>query len=78
MARASVNRSYAMLDPLDRHSKDSTLFHFTSKRLSALVDPSHLLIQEDEQFDVQKLVEPLEAYSESERTRCVTATPDAC
>ena len=51
-----------MLDPLDRHSRDSTLFQFTSKRLRDFIDPNHLLIQIDEQFDFQKLVEPLEEY----------------
>ena len=51
-----------MLDPLDRHSRDSTLFQFTTKRLRDFIDPNHLLIRIDEQFDFQKLVEPLEAY----------------
>ena len=51
-----------MLDSLDRHSRDSTLFQFTTKRLRDFIDPNHLLIQIDEQFDFQKLVEPLEAY----------------
>ena len=51
-----------MLDPLDRHSRDSTLFQFTTKRMRDFIDPKHLLIQIDEQFDFQKLVEPLEAY----------------
>ena len=51
-----------MLDPLDRHSRDSTLFQFTTKRLRDFIDPNHLLIQIDEQFDFQKLVEPLEDY----------------
>ena len=51
-----------MLDPLDRHSRDSTLFQFTTKRLRDFIDPNHLLIQIDEQFDFQKLVEPLEEY----------------
>lgn len=39
-----------MLDPLDRHSRDSTLFQFTTKRLRDFIDPNHLLIQIDEQF----------------------------
>ena len=51
-----------MLDPLDRHSRDSTLFQFTTKRLRDFIDPNHLLIQLDEQFDFPKLVEPLEDY----------------
>ena len=51
-----------MLDPLDRHGRDSTLFQFTTKRLRDFIDPNHLLIQIDEQFDFQKLVEPLEDY----------------
>lgn len=51
-----------MLDPLDRHSRDSTLFQFTAKRLRDFIDPNHLLIQIDEQFDFEKLVEPLEDY----------------
>ncbi len=33
-----------MLDPLDRHSRDSTLFQFTTKRLRDFIDPNHLLI----------------------------------
>ena len=51
-----------MLDPLDRHSRDSTLFQFTTKRLRDFIDPNHILIQLDEQFDFPKLVEPLEDY----------------
>ena len=51
-----------MLDPLDRHSRDSTLFQFTTKRMRDFIDPKHLLIQIEEQFDFQKLVEPVEAY----------------
>ena len=62
MARTSGMRSEAMLDPLDRHSRDSTLFQFTTKRLRDFIDPNHLLIQIDEQFDFQKLVKPLEDY----------------
>ena len=53
-----------MLDPLNRHSRDSTLFQFTTKHHRDFIDPDHLLIQIDEQFDFQKLVEPLEeSYS---------------
>ena len=51
-----------MLDPLDRYSRDTTLFQFTTKRLRDFIDPNHLLIRIDEQFDFQKLVEPLEDY----------------
>ena len=51
-----------MLDPLDRHSRDSTLFQFTTKRMRDFIDPKHLLIQIDEQFDFQWLDELLEAY----------------
>ena len=49
-----------MLEPLDRHSRDSTLFQFTTKRLRDFIDPKHLLIQIDEQFDFSRIVEPLE------------------
>ena len=31
-----------MLDPLDRHSRDSTLFQFTTKKMRDFVDPKHL------------------------------------
>ena len=51
-----------MLEPLDRFSRDSTLFQFTSRRLRDFIDPKHLLIQIDEEFDFAKLVEPLEDY----------------
>ena len=51
-----------MLDALDRFSRDSTLFQFTNRRLRDFIDPKHLLIQIDEQFDFPKLVEPLEEY----------------
>ena len=49
-----------MLKPLDRHRGDSTLFQFTTRRLREFVDPDHLLIGIDEQFDFGKLVTPLE------------------
>ena len=49
-----------MLDPLDRCSRDSTMFQFTSKRLRDFIDPNHLLTQIDEQLDFAKLVKPLE------------------
>ena len=51
-----------MLEPLDRFSRDSTLFQFTNRRLRDFIDPKHLFIQIDEQFDFAKLVEPLEDY----------------
>ena len=53
-----------MLDPLERHSRDSTLFqhhHYQAPDGTSLI-PTHLLIQIDEQFDFQKLVEPLVDY----------------
>ena len=49
-----------MLKPLDRHRRDSTLFQFTTRRLRDFVDPDHLLIRIDEQFDFGKLAVPLE------------------
>ena len=49
-----------MIEPLDRYSRDSTLFQFTNKRLRDFIDPKHLLIQVDEEFDFTKLVGPLE------------------
>ena len=49
-----------MLDTFDRHSRDSTLFQFTTKRLRDFIDPKHLPIQIDERFDFQKLFESLE------------------
>ncbi|MEO0250146.1 MAG: transposase, partial [candidate division WOR-3 bacterium] len=49
-----------MIEPLDRYSRDSTLFQFTTKRLRDFIDPKHLLIQIDERFDFAKLVKPLE------------------
>ena len=49
-----------MLKPLDRHRRDSTLFQFTTRRLRDFVDPDHVLIRIDEQFDFVKLVTPPE------------------
>ena len=49
-----------MLKPLDRHRRDSTLFQFTTRRLRDFIDPEHLLIRIDQQFDFAKLVAPLE------------------
>ena len=51
-----------MLDQLDSNSRDSRLFQFTTEWMCDFIDPKHLLIQIDEQFDFQKLVEPLEDY----------------
>ena len=49
-----------MLKPRNRHRGGSTLFQFTSRRLRDFIDPDHLLIRIDEQFDFAKLVTPLE------------------
>ena len=51
----------AILEPLDRCCRDSTLFRFTSKHLQDFIDLEHLLIQIDEQLDFAKLVAPLNA-----------------
>ena len=51
-----------MIEPLDRHRRDSTLFPFTTKQLRDFIDPNHLLIRIDEQPDFGKLVAPLEGY----------------
>ena len=48
------------MKPLDRHRRDPTLFQFTTRRLRDFVDPDHLLIRIDEQFDFARLVAPLE------------------
>ena len=37
-----------MLGPLERYSRESALFQFTTKRLSDFIAPNHLLIQIDE------------------------------
>ncbi len=50
-----------MLEPLDRYRRDSTLFQFSSKRLRDFIDPGHVLIQIDSQFDFATLVKPLES-----------------
>jgi transposase len=50
-----------MIEPLDRCRRDSTLFQFTSKRLRDFIDPSHILIRIDSQFDFGRLVKPLES-----------------
>ena len=50
-----------MIEPLNRHSRDSTLFQFTTKRLRDFIDPNHLLIQIDQRIDFPKLVKPLES-----------------
>ena len=49
-----------MLGSVDRSRRDSTLFQFTTKRLRDFIDPNHLLIRIDDQFDFAKLVAPLE------------------
>ncbi len=48
----------AMLEPLDRCRRDSTLLRFTSRRLRDFIVPNHLLIQIDEELDFAKLVAP--------------------
>ena len=49
-----------MLKPLDCYRRESTLFQFTTRRLRDFIDPDHLLIRIDEQFDFARLVAPLE------------------
>ncbi len=49
-----------MLKPFDRCRRESTLFQFTTRRLRDFIDPDHLLIQIDGQFDFGKLAAPLE------------------
>ena len=49
-----------MLKPLDLHRRASTLFQFTTRRLRDFIDPDHLLIHIDEQFDFARPVAPLE------------------
>jgi transposase len=51
-----------MLEPLNRHERDSKLFQFTTKQMRDFIAPDHLLIRIDEKFDFATLVEPLEAY----------------
>ena len=41
-----------MLKPLDRCRRNSTLFQFTTGNLRDFIDPDHLLIRVDEQFDL--------------------------
>ena len=41
-----------MLKPLDRCRRDSTLFQFTTRNLRDFIDPDHLLIRVDVQFDL--------------------------
>ena len=48
------------MKPLDRDRGDSALFQFTTRRLRGFVNPDHLLIRIDEQFDFGKLVATLE------------------
>ena len=40
-----------MLEPLDRHRRDSALFQLTTKQLRDFIDPNHLPIQIDELMD---------------------------
>ena len=47
---------------LDRHSRGSTPFEFATKRMRDFIDPKHLLIQIDKQFDFLKFVEPFKDY----------------
>ena len=58
-----------MLKPLNHHRRDSTLFQFTSRRLRDFIDPDHLPIRIDEQFDFAKLVTPLEDCYHPENDR---------
>ena len=44
-----------MLKPLDRHRRDSTLVPVHHSPPAGFVDPDHLLIQTDGQFDFGKL-----------------------
>ena len=48
-----------MLESLGRSRRGSTPFQFTRKRLRDFIDPSHLLIQIDEQIKFDKLMAPL-------------------
>lgn len=49
-----------MLEALDRVRRDSTLFQFTSRRMRDFLNPNHILIKIDEEFDFEALVKPLE------------------
>ena len=51
-----------MLKEPDRRPRDSTLFQFTTRRVRDSIDPDHLLIQIDKQFDFAKPVVPLEDH----------------
>lgn len=53
-----------MLEALDRHKRDATLFQITTRQLRDFIDPNHLLIKIDEAFDFAEPVVPLaERYS---------------
>ena len=54
--------SKGMLKEPDRRPRDSTLFQFTTRRVRDSIDPDHLLIQLDKQFDCAKPVVPLEDH----------------
>lgn len=58
-----------MLEPLNRHERDSKLFQFTTKQTRDFIAPDHLLIRIDKTFDFATLVEPLEAYYSKETGR---------
>ena len=67
-----------MLKPLDRHRRDSALFQFTSQRMRDFIDPDHLLVRIDEQFDFTRLVASLEdrrAIASSRLTRFADIHP---
>ena len=51
-----------MLKAPDHRPRDSTLFQFTARRLWDSIDPDHLLIQIDRQFDFAKPVVPLKDH----------------
>ena len=51
-----------MLESLDRNSRDSILFQFTTELLRDFIEPNHLLIQIDKHFDFASLVDSLEDY----------------
>ena len=49
-----------MLELLDRYRRDSTLFQFTTKSLRDFINPSHILLKIDAEFDFARLAKPLE------------------
>ena len=48
-------RGHGKLKPLDRYRRDSTLVQFTTHRLRDFIDPGHLLIRTNEQFDFAEI-----------------------